>query len=82
MIGVQAQLEIGHSVKPTELLPHLRPACRRVMLRHTAALARDMLDYADDIRLRASKHNRMSCWKVMRAAPRTRKARWMSARRS
>lgn len=38
-------------MKPTELPPHLWPACRRVMLRHAAALARDMLDYADNIRL-------------------------------
>lgn len=41
-------------MKPTELTPQLWPACRRVMLRHAAALARDMLDYADDTRLRVT----------------------------
>ncbi|HKW53157.1 MAG TPA: hypothetical protein VJO12_05650 [Stellaceae bacterium] len=39
-------------MKPTELPRHLWPACRRVMLRHAAAMARDLLDHADDLRLR------------------------------
>ncbi len=43
------------SMKPTELPPHLWPACRRVMLRHAASLARDMLDYAEDSRLRVNR---------------------------
>jgi hypothetical protein len=42
-------------MKPTELPQHLWPACRRVMLRHAAAMARDMLDHADDLRLRVSR---------------------------
>ena len=40
---------------PTELPRHLWPACRRVMLRQAAAMARDMLDYADDLRLQVSR---------------------------
>jgi len=38
-------------MKPTELSPHLWPACRRVMLRQAAAMARDLLDHADDLKL-------------------------------
>jgi hypothetical protein len=38
-------------MKPTELPRHLWPACRRVMLRQAAAMARDMLDHADDLTL-------------------------------
>jgi hypothetical protein len=39
-------------MKPTELPRRLWPACRRVMLRQAAAMARDMLDHADDLALR------------------------------
>ncbi len=42
-------------MKPTELPPHLWPPCRRVMLRHAAALAREMLDYAEDTGLRVNR---------------------------
>ncbi len=42
-------------MKPTELPAHLWPACRRVMLRHAAALARDLLDHADDTGLRVNR---------------------------
>jgi hypothetical protein len=42
-------------MKPTDLPRHLWPACRRVMLRQAAAMARDMLDHADDLRLRVSR---------------------------
>jgi hypothetical protein len=38
-------------MKPSELSPHLWPACRRVMLRQAAAMARDLLDHAEDLRL-------------------------------
>jgi hypothetical protein len=38
-------------MKPTELPQHLWPACRRVMLRQAAAMARDLLDHADDLKL-------------------------------
>ena len=38
-------------MQPSELPRHLWPACRRVMLRQAAAMARDMLDHADDLDL-------------------------------
>ena len=42
-------------MKPVDLPRHLWPVCRRVMLRQAAAMARDMLDHADDLRLRVSR---------------------------
>src|SRR5690348_1551274 len=43
------------SMKPSELPRHLWPACRRVMLRQAAAMARDLLDHADDLQLEVSR---------------------------
>ena len=42
-------------MKPSDLPPHLWPVCRRVMLRQAAAMARDMLDHADDLALQVSR---------------------------
>ena len=42
-------------MQPTELPRHLWPTCRRVMLRQAAAMARDMLDHADDLQLEVSR---------------------------
>ena len=42
-------------MKPTELPRYLWPVCRRVMLRQAAAMARDMLDHADDLKLRVNR---------------------------
>lgn len=43
------------AVKPTALPRHLWPVCRRVMLRQAAGMARDLLDQAEDLRLRVSR---------------------------
>jgi|SRR5690348_12474688 len=42
-------------MQPSDLPPHLWPACRRVMLRQAAAMARDLLDHADDLELQVSR---------------------------
>jgi hypothetical protein len=42
-------------MKPTELPAHLWPACRRVMLRQAAAMARDLVDLADDLDLNVAR---------------------------
>lgn len=42
-------------MKPTALPRHLWPVCRRVMLRQGAGMARDLLDQAEDLRLRVSR---------------------------
>jgi hypothetical protein len=42
-------------MQPNELPRHLWPACRRVMLRQAAAMARDLLDHADDLQLAVSR---------------------------
>ena len=42
-------------MRPIELPRPLWPACRRVMLRQAAAMARDMLDHADDLALRVDR---------------------------